>query len=76
VQAGRAVYTIPKRLYVLSKSAKGASSIQLKQPAEMAAFFDARVGHYDEQMQSTFQQEFTHYYQLIAEPIATTQAAI
>jgi len=50
--------------------------MQLKQPAEMAAFFDARVGHYDEQMQSTFQQEFTHYYQLIAEPIATTQAAI
>lgn len=50
--------------------------MEFSQPEPMSTFFDTRVGHYDEHMKSTFQQEFTHYYQLIAEPITATQERI
>lgn len=46
------------------------------QPEKMSTFFDTRVGHYDEHMKSTFQQEFTRYYQVIAQPMTATQEVI
>lgn len=50
--------------------------MSLNQPEKMSAFFDARVGHYDEHMKATFQHEFVRYYQVIAGPILATQESI
>lgn len=50
--------------------------MMFNQPEKMSTFFDMRVDHYDEHMKSTFQEEFTRYYQVIAEPIIATQERI
>lgn len=50
--------------------------MMFNQPEKMSTFFDTRVGHYDEHMQSTFQEEFTRYYQAIAHPMTATQEVI